>query len=169
MEISNEEFRKFATRTSRPIPGQSLTDDPEAPWAWERPPRFTTKEEVINYFADEFLDEETFPELMQLIREGVPIMDLVQLYLTQAFEKGLLNPDLMLLVAEPLAFMLMGLAEQQGIEYTITDKDDDELDDTDIFRNQLQTIKAPQNDKEIDLNEKIQGAPSLMARAEGEE
>ena len=96
-------------------------------------------------------------------------MDLVQLYLTQAFEKGLLNPDLMLLVAEPLAFMLMGLAEQEGIQYTIVDDDNEELDDTNVFRNKLQTIKAPQNDEEINLNEKIQNAPSLMARTEGEE
>lgn len=169
MEVSNEDFRNFALRGQRPIPGQSLTDNPEAPSAWEKPPQFTTKEEVIEYFSGVFLDEDTFPELMQLIREGVPIMDLVQLYLTQAFEKGLLNPDLMLLVAEPLAFMLMGLAEQEGIQYTIVDDDNEELDDTNVFRNKLQTIKAPQNDEEINLNEKIQNAPSLMARTEGEE
>ena len=63
----------------------------------------------------------------------------------------------------------MGLAEQQDIQYTIVDDDDEEPDDTNVFRNKLQTIKAPQNDEEINLNEKIQNAPSLMARTEGEE
>lgn len=170
MEISNEDFRKHATRTERPIPGQSLTDNPETPSAWEKPPQITTKEEAIDYFSDVFLDEETFPELMNLIKERVPIMDLVQIYLTQAFENGLINPDLMMLLAEPLAYMLMGLAEQQGIKYTIVlDEDEDEddegePDDTNIFRSKLQTIKNPQNDQEINLDEKIQNAPSLMAK-----
>jgi hypothetical protein len=97
-------------------------------------------------------------------------MDLVQIYLTQAFENGLINPDLMMLLAEPLAYMLMGLAEQQGIKYTIVlDEDEDEddegePDDTNIFRSKLQTIKNPQNDQEINLDEKIQNAPSLMAK-----
>ena len=95
-------------------------------------------------------------------------MDLVQMFLTQAFENGLVNPDLMMLLAEPLAYMLMGLAEQQDIKYIIIldeDEDDEgEPDDTNIFRNKLQTIKNPQNDQEINLDEKIQNAPSLMAK-----
>ena len=45
MEISNEDFRKHAARTERPIPGQSLTDNPETPSTWEKPPQITTKEE----------------------------------------------------------------------------------------------------------------------------
>ena len=168
MEISNEDFRKHAARTERPIPGQSLTDNPETPSAWEKPPQITTKEEAIDYFSNVFLDEETFPELMKLIKERVPIMDLVQMFLTQAFENGLVNPDLMMLLAEPLAYMLMGLAEQQDIKYIIMldeDEDDEgEPDDTNIFRSKLQTIKNPQNDQEINLDEKIQNAPSLMVK-----
>jgi hypothetical protein len=170
MEINNEEFRKFATRTKRPIAGQSLTDDPENPWPWERPPRFTTKAEGIDFFASLFTDEEVFPTLMKLIEEDVAIMDIVQMYLTDAFQKGLVNPDLMMLLAEPLAFMLMGLAEQEEIEYTIMD-DEDELEETpeagNVLRSNLRKIGTPQNDQEIDLTEKIQGAPSLMARTTG--
>ena len=136
MEINNEEFRKFATRTKRPIAGQSLTDDPENPWPWERPPRFTTKEEGIDFFASLFTDEEVFPTLMELIRSEVAIMDI----------------------------------EQEEIEYIIID-DEDELEEApesgNVLRNNLRKIETPQNDQEIDLTEKIQGAPSLMARPEG--
>ena len=171
MEISNEDFRKFATRTDRPIPGQSLTDSPETPAPHERPPRFTTKEEAIEYFSGMILQEETFPAIMKLIKSNVPIMNLVQVFLMQAFKQGLINPDLMLLIAEPLAYILMGLAEQQGIRYNIIDDDDDdgseeeeEAQDTDIFRNKLQTITKPKNDEELNLDEKINNAPSLMAR-----
>ena len=37
----NEDLLKYSTTGSRPIPGQSLTDDPENPNAWEKPPQFT--------------------------------------------------------------------------------------------------------------------------------
>ena len=178
MKISNEDFRKFATRTKRPIAGQSLTDSSTNPWPWERPPQFTTKEEAIDFFSSLFLEEEVYPRLMKLISSGVAIMDLVELYLTNAFEKGLVNPDLMMLLAEPLAFMLMGLCEQENIEYSIIDSEEDDLEEAkeeqqeiennNILRNKLRKISAPQNDSEIDLNEKIKSAPSLMARLEGE-
>jgi hypothetical protein len=66
--------------------------------------------------------------------------------------------------------MLMGLAEQEEIEYTIMD-DEDELEETpeagNVLRSNLRKIGTPQNDQEIDLTEKIQGAPSLMARTTG--
>ena len=41
-----------------------------------------------------------------------------------AFEEGVFNPDLMLLLAEPFAYLLLGLSERQGIRAKILDDPD---------------------------------------------
>lgn len=164
MSVTSEDMREFITRTDRPTPGQSLTENPETPNAWEKPPQITTKEDAINYFLEVFLEEETFLSLMDLLNQGVPVMGLVEFYLTQAFQEGIVNADLMMLLAEPLAYILMGLAERQGIEVIIVDDPEEEDEGTNIMRTKLQTITEPKNDQEIDLDEKIERVPSLMER-----
>tara|TARA_R100000656_G_scaffold112333_1_gene84459 strand:+ start:1449 stop:1946 length:498 start_codon:yes stop_codon:yes gene_type:complete len=163
MALTTNDIRGFIMRANSPTPGQSLTENPEAPNAWEKPPQITTKEEAINYFLELFLEEETFLSLMDLLSTGTPVMGLVEFYLTRAFQEGVVNPDLMMLLAEPLAYVLMGLAERQGIEVTIVD-DPEEEEGTNIMRTKLQTITEPKNDQEIDLDEKIERVPSLMER-----
>ena len=101
-------------------------------------------------------------------------MDIVQVYLMQAFQNGDINPDLMLLLAEPFAYLLLGLSEREGIRARIVDDPDEPYDPddpdnaefeegTNIFRDKLQTIKEPKDDEELNLTERI---PSLMARGE---
>jgi len=53
-------------------------------------------------------------------------MELTQVILFKGFTEGKWNPDLMMLLAEPLAFMLMAFAERQGIDYVIGRDDADE-------------------------------------------
>ena len=157
----------FASRTDRPIPGQSLTQDPENPSAYEKPPQITSREEGINYFMETVLDEEAYPAIMDALEQGVPVMDLVQGMLMNAFEEGVINPDLMLMLAEPLAYLLLGLAERQGIRARIVYDSDDPEDPDDLdnwnyeeddemlsgnpFRKQLQSIKNPKNDEDLKL------------------
>jgi len=173
MEISNEEFRNFGMRTTRPTPGQSLTGNPETPQSWETPPEFTTKEEAIEHFFSMFTEEERHAAIMSSLEEGVPIMDLVQMFLTKSFQEGEINPDLMLLLAEPLAFLLMGLAERQGIKPKIIEDDgEDPLVETkdeslqNIFKSNLQKITAPQDDDESRVQKKLEGLPSIMDKEE---
>lgn len=111
-----------------PIPGQSLTNDPETPYAWEQPPEYSTVDEAMMYFADTLLDVETYAEMMSLIKRGQTIDDLAQMILYRSFQIGKINPDLMLLCYEPLLFLLMAMAEKVGIEYDL-DNDDLEMDE----------------------------------------
>lgn len=180
MPITEEDLRGFALKTERPVALQSLTNDPNNPAPYESPPKFTSKEEAIEYFFKEILEEDSFSSIMNLLDDDVPVMDIVQILLTDAFESGLINPDLVLLLAEPLAYILIGLAEREGIRVRISTGPDDPYDPTDydnqrfdndddgppedILREKLQSIKNPVADKELDLNSKIQKIPSLMAR-----
>jgi hypothetical protein len=91
-------------------------------------------------------------------------MNIVQLILTKGFEDGEINPDLMLLLAEPLAYILLGLSEKEGIKAVIIN--DEEEQEKNTFRAKLQTIKNPEDDEEVPMAEKIQAAPSLMSRSQ---
>ena len=121
-------LQEKAMRLERPIPGQSLTNDPDTPLPFEQPATYTNRDEALEYFFALFVDEENYPTLMELIDTPFPIMDIVKMYLVEAFEEGLINPDMVMLLAEPLAYMLMALAERAGIDFVIErpDVDDEE-------------------------------------------
>jgi hypothetical protein len=185
MEFTEQEYTDMATSTRRPIAGQSLVESPDSPSAYTQPPKFTDKESAINYFLELFTEPERYESIMELLEEGMPVMDLVELFLKESFQKGEINPDLMLLLAEPLAYLILGLSEREGIRATIVDDpedpenyDDDDYDpedenDEDIeflqnpFRSKIQQIKTPQDDEELSIDKKLENVPSLMERRTG--
>ena len=171
VDITDEEFRNFGMRTNRPIPGQSLTSNPETAQSWETPPEFTTKDEALTHFLTLFQDEERYQAIIESLEEGLPVMDLVEMFLTQSFQEGEINPDLMIMLAEPLAFMIMALGERAGVEVKIVDDPDeyDEDDEVSKFRKLMGTIKEPKDDDEdFPIEEKLDEMelPSLMAKGE---
>ena len=52
-------------------------------------------------------------------------MQIVKIILYRGFSDGLWNPDMMLILAEPLAYMIMALAERADVDFKI-DEDDEE-------------------------------------------
>ena len=164
VDITDEEFRSFAARTARPIPGQSLTENPDTPWAWEKPPEFVTKDAALVHFL--FQEKQRYEAIIESLEEGLPVMDLVELFLTESFEEGEINPDLMLMLAEPLAFMIMALGEKAGVEDINVSEDPDDPDEDDEdedeqfskFRDIISTIKKPQDDEDFKIKEKLDEA-----------
>lgn len=126
----DEQYLKTIATGSRPIPGQSLTSDPNSPAAYEQAPEFTTINEASEYLFEKFIDEEVYPELMGVLDQGVPIMDVVQTTLFTGFTEGKWNPDLLMLLIEPTAYMLLGLAESADIDPVVyRDQVEDEFDE----------------------------------------
>ena len=178
VDITDEEFRSFAARTARPIPGQSLTENPDTPWPWEKPPEFVTKDAALVHFLDLFQEKQRYEAIIESLEEGLPVMDLVELFLTESFEEGEINPDLMLMLAEPLAFMIMALGERAGVENIIISEDPDDPydeDDEDMVDNQFRnfkdiigTIETPKDDEDFQIEENLDEIelPSLMAKGE---
>ena len=76
--------------------------------------------------------------MMAAIADGVPITDLAMQIGYVGFREGKFNPDLMMMLMEPLMYLLMALAEKAGIEYRIDSEDDDE-DDT-LFEEKAKNI-----------------------------
>tara|TARA_B110000211_G_scaffold86611_1_gene101619 strand:+ start:1222 stop:1746 length:525 start_codon:yes stop_codon:yes gene_type:complete len=167
MDISNEELKTFASRTQRPIAGQSLTGNPDTPWAWEKAPKFTKREEAINHFFDYFTEEERYEATMDILEDGVSVMEIVELVLTNSFQKGDINPDMLMLLAEPVAYILIGLAERAGIKALINDDDDvedmDEEDKENFIKSKFKTIEKPKGDEEGAIDKKLEELPSLLA------
>ena len=160
MDITQDERRRFAMSGMRPTPGQSLTNNPEILQPYERPPEFVTKEDALDFFLESFLKEDKYNAIMEVLEAGTPVMDLVQLFVMEAFKAGKINPNMMLLLAEPLAYILLGLAEREGI------RADDAYGFKNILREKLQEVTDPQDDEEGSLQQKLDSLPSLMSQGE---
>ena len=165
---TNSMVRNKAMRFERPIPGQSLTNDPDTPLPYEQPPTYTNRNDALEYFFALFVDEENYPKIMDLISKSFPIMDIVKIYLIEAFEEGVINPDMVMLLAEPLAYMLMSLAERADIDFVIErteegDEDDDDEEGNEerslgVLATALGRMDTVQKDEEFpeDLDQRIQ-------------
>ena len=114
---------------NRPIPGQSLTGDPDSPWPWEKPPEYTNFTDATNYLVSLLIQEKNYLPIMDTIADGTPLMDLTQGILFKGFMEGKWNPDLMMLLAEPLCYMLLAFCERADIDPVIYSEEDDDLAD----------------------------------------
>ncbi len=166
-QFTDEFFTENAMDTSRPLPGESLANDPDTPLPFEGSPQFTDQEELLNYYFELLTSEDVYENLMDALEEGFPVMDMVQTLLLKGFEDGLFNPDLMMIIAEPLAYMMIALAERQNIDVVITSEDDDD-EDTSIpmFKQAMSTV-SPTEEIPEEIQQRVEpAAPSLLAREE---
>ena len=141
MEEYNQEAINAFSQAGRPIPGQSLTSNPDEPRPFERPPDFTNFKEALDYIAAELLLEENFMPMVLALGDGIPVTDLAMQIGYVGFREGKWNPDLMMMLMEPIMYLLMALAEKAGIKYRIDDEDDDDEDTTSNQSNQFEQLK----------------------------
>ena len=117
-EYNPEAVEAFA-KAGKPIPGQSLTSNPDEPRPFESPPEFTNFKEALDYTVGELLEEEAYMSIVGAIGDGVPIIDLVMQITYVGFREGKWNPDLMMLLMEPTMYMIMALAEKADIDFDL--------------------------------------------------
>lgn len=126
----SEQLMQAMATGGRAIPGQSLTNDPENPAPFEQPPKFTTVHEASEEIFDILVGPEVLPNILDAIDDGNPIMDITQAILFQGFTEGKWNGDLMIMLIEPVAYMLLALCERFGVEpiiYHGEEEDDEEV------------------------------------------
>ena len=144
-------YREKAGQLARPIPGESLTNDPENPMPFEKAPEYTDLTTALEYYFATFTEEGTYDRLLEIIAGGTPIMEVVQLVLYQGFQEGLFNPDLMMMLAEPLAYMFAAFCEQENIEFVIQADDEEDMQEEEeqslpMMKQALGQIKEPTPD-----------------------
>ena len=166
MEEYNQEAVDAFAQAGRPIPGQSLTSNPDEPRPFEGPPDFTNFKEALDYTTAELLEEEAYMSIVGAIGDGVTITDLAMQIGYVGFREGKWNPDLMMMLMEPLMYLLMALAEKAGVNYRIDDEDEEEEDDT-LFEEKAKNIADTVKEK-VDKGQIPSGAlPSdIVAKIE---
>ncbi len=125
MKTYDEEYLRVMGKMERPIPGQSLTNDPESPLPFEGPPVFTKKREALEHIFNNMTRPEVYEQVMETVAQGTAITDVSQTILMKGFQEGKWNPDMFLMLLEPTMYMTMALAERANIDYTIDGSPDD--------------------------------------------
>jgi hypothetical protein len=100
------------------IPGQSLTKEPKG-YPWESPPKYTTPDEVMDYYFNKFEEDEVLFSLFAMLEAEIPVTTIVNSMIMGAFGEGMYTPDVGIIIAEDLGMLIMVIAEEAGIEYKI--------------------------------------------------
>ena len=103
----------------RAIPGQSLTNSPDEPYAWERPPEFTEVRKAMYEIFEILTEKENLANSLLSLSKGVSVIDISSIVLYTGFIEGKWNPDLMMLLMEPTMYMVMALADKAEIDYVM--------------------------------------------------
>tara|TARA_R100001460_G_scaffold1380_5_gene5333 strand:- start:271 stop:987 length:717 start_codon:yes stop_codon:yes gene_type:complete len=137
------------------IPGQSLTNSPDQPYPWEQPAEFANPRDAIDAILTQLLQPEAVKEIITGLSNGASVGDLAMAITYAKFTEGKINPDTMLLVMEPIMYLIMSIGEEANIQYNIDNDDIDEEDEDEIaeklqeFENIFEQIQAGAMDKEI--------------------
>tara|TARA_R100001594_G_scaffold61290_1_gene95452 strand:- start:27562 stop:28206 length:645 start_codon:yes stop_codon:yes gene_type:complete len=127
----NQEMVDYMSTAPYPTPGQSLTNSPDHPQPWERPPTYTTMHDALYGLFETLTEEDMLQNIIVSISNNTPIEAIAKVILVDGFEKGAWNPDLLLQLVEPTMYMVMSIAEKAGIHYRIDEEDspyEEELD-----------------------------------------
>lgn len=130
--LTNEEV-EFYQDYQLATPGQSLTNPPEQKYPWEGPPQFTNRHDAELYILTQLTEEQVFLALMDMIGDGVTVEAITTTYLYNGYAEGLWNADLLLMLVESVAFMIIGLVEKVGLDYKLYqgEEEDDALEELD--------------------------------------
>jgi|TARA_R100000501_G_C2605738_1_gene101573 hypothetical protein len=123
-QYSNNALQELA-QFERPIPGLSLTNDPDSPLPFEGPPIHTELASAIDEIIVRLCDPEVFHPIIDSLRFGVSVGEITEQLLVEGFSKGQWNTDLMLLLVEPTMYILIALTDMVGFEPRIDDEEED--------------------------------------------
>tara|TARA_R110000796_G_scaffold235013_1_gene353947 strand:+ start:345 stop:956 length:612 start_codon:yes stop_codon:yes gene_type:complete len=130
MATAEEEYKKIQLSGKRPIPGQSLTNDPEKPDLYEQAPEFVSVHGASEYMFGKLIEPDVYTSIMNAVGDGTAIMDIAQTLLFVEFQEGKFNPDLMFMLVEPVAYMIIALAEKLDLPMVIYrgEEEDEEIE-----------------------------------------
>ena len=144
-----------------PTPGASLTSSPEGKLPYEQAPEHTDVKTFMEDFFLTITEQEQYVDLLGFFMRRQPIDELVQTVLYSAMSKGKINPDLMLLLIEPVSYLLIALAEQAEIEPVLYEGEEaDEMTD----ESKELYISESKNVREIKEPRRTSVEPSLLAK-----
>lgn len=147
-----------------PIPGQSLTNSPDQPYPWERPPEITTQKEAMNKIFLEIIKPDNMETLGTAMSDGIPIAGLAEVLIKTSFQKGKINPDLAITLMEPVMYMLLSVAEKIGVDPVLSDDEEDdrsaELEDPEVGKENVKFTKKQEPTSLKELPSRLTSIPT---------
>ena len=131
-----------------PTPGESLTRDPEQKFPWERPPEITDVDTAIKEVFVMLTERKSLVELLNLLNNGQPVDEIAQMVAYRGMSVGKYNSDLMLLLLEPLMYLIIAIAEEYEIDPVIYEGMDDDIMDVDSVTDSKQKLPKPEINKD---------------------
>lgn len=107
-----------------PIPGQSLTNSPDNPMPFETPVENVNVNGMVENMFLNLTKEDNIEEVLSLLRSDIPVEDVASTLIFETFRTGKATPDLMLLMLEPVMYMLISIADWADIDVTIYPEED---------------------------------------------
>ena len=156
-----------------PTPGESLTTAPDMEKQWEKPPVYVEEDEAMEAVYLELTSEENLMPLIDLINDKTPLDQIAQVLLYKGYTKGIYNPDLMLLLAEPTMYLLIAIADYADIkDYVLYEGEEDDPDtdigEDDITPENMADVSDEEQEPRIEKPSKDVINPSLLAKIETE-
>tara|TARA_B100000768_G_C11238513_1_gene358382 strand:- start:583 stop:1179 length:597 start_codon:yes stop_codon:yes gene_type:complete len=116
-----------------PIPGESMTNSPDNPKAWERPPQYANEDDAMEALYLVLTDQEKLTEIIKIINDGTALDEIAQVVLYKGYTEGKFNTDLMLMLIEPTLYLLIAIADYAEIkDYTLYEGEEDNDPETQI-------------------------------------
>jgi len=115
-------------KKGRAIPGQSLVNNPQTPYNWEKPAKFANPREALKSISDELLQKEALESIVFSLADGVAVEDLTSSILFAKFYKGDINPDTLLTLIQPIMYLVMAIGDEGGVNFNIEANDVNEID-----------------------------------------
>lgn len=136
-EYKESEYNPFDV----PVPGQSLTDKP-GNYPWEHPPQYTDTSEAADYVWDKITQPQFAEQVIGMLDAGIPIEAIGKIILFTGFAEGKWNPDIALIIAEPIMKMIAAIGIHGGVKKF-------RVSMSDLTNNkQMQSITQIKNNKE---------------------
>jgi|TARA_R110000822_G_scaffold305310_1_gene430951 hypothetical protein len=127
----------------QPVPGQSLTTEPEAR-PWENPAEFTEPLDALDYYTGQILMPDRMARLMEVLETGFPVVDLIDAITLAGVMEGKHSVDVAVIISPHLLDIVTAVADSMDVKYTMgTEKDPKESDPSLV-------AKVSQEDEEDD-------------------
>lgn len=101
-----------------PIPGENYTSDVRN-YPWHRPPEYTDMDSALEYLFKLFRQEEVQDACVSMLEMGLEISTIVDMLVTKGMSKGKWSIDLGILLAGPMAHILVLMAKGYDIEFDL--------------------------------------------------
>ena len=165
-EMTQEDYFNQA-RFDGPIAGQSLMEDPSNPRPDEKPPVFTALKPALEYTWSKLIEQENYVRLMNLIANEVPILTLSKGITFVGVRDGKWNPDMMMLLIEPVAYMLIALAERQNIPMVIYEgEEEDEEAEEEVMGTSIEQARLDELKSNAEASRVPEGILSAQMQAD---